>query len=272
MTYKNSASGVELPAIGFGTWTIGGSMTADHSHDDEGIARIREAVEIGYTHIDTAEMYGGGHTEELVGRALEDHDRGSLFITTKVSPSHLSYAEVHRAIERSLSRLKTDYVDLYLIHWPNPSVPLSQTFRALNELVEQGIVRHLGVSNFSARDTESARKLAATPLLTNQVEYSLLNREPDENGVRNYCEEHGVFLTAYEPLGKGRLPGAAQYEPVAAKYGISVSELGLAWLVAKPFVITIPKSTNPQHMRANFAAADIRISAEDLAALDQTAH
>jgi diketogulonate reductase-like aldo/keto reductase len=269
MKYKKSGNGVELPAIGFGTWTIGGSMTEDPSRDDEGIARIREAIDIGYTHIDTAEMYGGGHTEELVGQAIEGYDRSGLFITTKVSPSHLAYAEVRRAIERSLSRLRTDYVDLYLVHWPNPSVPLSQTFRALNELVEQGMVRHLGVSNFSARDTESARKLAETPLLTNQVEYSLLNREPDENGVRSYCEEHGIFVTAYEPLGKGRLPGASQYESIAAKYDVSVAELGLAWLVAKPFVITIPKSTNPKHMRSNFAAADIEISAEDMSALDE---
>ena len=160
--------GLSIPKIGFGTWKIGGGSSPDRSQDARALAALRSALGLGYTHFDTAEMYGGGHTEELLGRAIHESGlpRKSLFITSKVVPEHLRYDNVLKACDASLKRLGMDYLDLYLIHWPSMVLKLPESFRALNQLVKQGKVRRVGVSNFDLRLLKAAEELSETPLLT----------------------------------------------------------------------------------------------------------
>ncbi|HKY56008.1 MAG TPA: aldo/keto reductase, partial [Anaerolineales bacterium] len=206
MKYENVGN-LSIPKLGFGTWKIGGGSYADPKLDSTSLTALRAALEIGYTHFDTAEMYGGGHTEELLGQAIRGVgiNRETLFITTKVMPSNLKYNDILRACENSLQRLKMEYIDLYLIHWPSAGMRLEDSFRALNKLVRDGKVRHLGVSNFNLRLLKESQALSETPLLTNQVPYSLSDRTYVNNGVLEYCQQNDALLTAYEPVDKGRL-------------------------------------------------------------------
>ena len=162
--------------LGLGTWEVGGRMSRDTSRDAEAITAIKKAIELGYTHIDTAEMYGGGHSEELVGLAINDFDRDSLFITTKVLPEHLRYKDVIKSAEGSLKRLKTDYIDLYLIHIPNPKIPIKETMQAMDLLLSQQKIRFIGVSNFSCQQLKEAQGSTENKIVNNQIEYNLLTR------------------------------------------------------------------------------------------------
>jgi len=184
MKYETIRS-LSLPKIGFGTWKIGGGTYPDPAADTASMAALRSALEVGYTHFDTSEMYANGHSEELLGAAIRESrvDRETLFITSKVMPSHLEYDQVLRACENSLRHLNMTYIDLYLIHWPQIGMKLTDTFRALNKLVQIGRVKNLGVSNFSIKLLKEARALSATPLLTNQVPLSLSDRSYMKNGL-----------------------------------------------------------------------------------------
>src|SRR3990172_9382594 len=157
MKFEEMPGGGRIPVLGLGTYGMGGGMSPSYSQDEKIVNAIRTAIVLGYTHIDTAEMYASGHTEELVGRAIKDFNRADLLIATKVKPANLRYQDVLAALQGSLKRLDTEYVDLYLIHWPNSSIPLEETFRALNELVARGQARRLGVSNFSLNELKRAR-------------------------------------------------------------------------------------------------------------------
>jgi diketogulonate reductase-like aldo/keto reductase len=263
MKYATLPDGEQIPVIGLGTWSFGGGMSSNRSHDRETVATLRYALELGYSHLDTAEIYGGGHTEELIGQALQGLDRGQLFITTKVSPSHLRYQDILTSLENSLKRLQTGYMDLYLIHWPSGRIPLEESFRALNEAVQRGLVRFLGVSNFSLRELQEAEKLSETPLATNQVPFSLANRRYAENGVLAYCQERGILLTAYSPLKGGVLRNRA-LQAVARRHRLAPAQVALHWLVRQPGVITIPQSASRLHLRENLEAADLDLPPEDM--------
>lgn len=260
--------GQPLPVLGLGTWGYGGGNTADYSRDAESIATLRRLIEMGYTHLDTAESYGKNHCEEVVGQAIKAFDRSQVFITTKVSPEHLRYADVHKAIEGSLRRLDTDYVDLYLIHWPNREIPLEDTFKALNELVADGRVKRVGVSNFDVPLLRRSMELCATPVITNQVHYNLLHREPETNGMLDFCQREGVILTAYSPLKNDVLthPVVAR---IAAHHGVTPAQIAINWLVRQPYVITIPKSSDIEHAQENLDALQVNLSDDDVAQLNR---
>jgi diketogulonate reductase-like aldo/keto reductase len=268
MRYE-TIDGLTLPKIGFGTWDIGGGSTADRSHDAANLAALRSALDLGYKHFDTAEMYGAGHTEELLGRAIRESGlpRGSLFIVSKVKPEHLRYKNVLASCEASLKRLQMDYLDCYLIHWPNPGIPLPDTFRALNKLVSDGKVRRLGVSNFDTHLIKRSEELSETPLLTDQVPYSVNDRTYVENGVLAYCRERGILFTAYSPVDQGTFKASGALNEIAQAHGATAQQIALAWLVAQADVITIPMSRNPEHQKQNLDAADIALSDEELARL-----
>jgi diketogulonate reductase-like aldo/keto reductase len=263
MKYALLPGGDQIPVIGLGTWSFGGGMSPNRSHDREAVATLRFALEIGYTHLDTAEMYGGGHTEELIGQALQGLDREQIFLTTKVSASHLRYIDVLASLQSSLNRLRTEYVDLYLIHWASNHIPPAETFRALNEAVNRGLVRRLGVSNFGLRQLQESVTLAETPIATDQVPYSLANRRYAENGVLAFCQEHRILLTAYSPLKDGVLRNRG-VQAVARKHGVTPAQVALYWLVRQPGVITIPLSTSRLHLKENLEAADLDLPPEDL--------
>jgi len=260
-----------IPKIGFGTWKIGGNSHPDRSRDAHSIAALRTALRIGYTHFDTAEVYAGGHAEELLGRVIREMrvDRQSLFITTKVDPGHLRYEDVLKSCTNSLDRLRMEYVDLYLIHWPPRSgMRLEEAFRALNQLVRQGRVRHLGVSNFNVRLLQQAQQLSETMILTNQVPYSLADRSYVKNGVLDYCQQQGILLTAYSPVEQGRLRMNPALRSVAEAHGATPYQIALAWLAAQPRVITIPMSLDAQHIKENFEAGEINLTEAEIEQLE----
>ena len=250
-------NGARIPKIGFGTWKIGGGSYADPSQDERSLAALRSALELGYTHFDTAEIYASGHAEELLGRAIRETGtpREELFITSKVDPSNLHYRDVLEACEKSLRRLGTDYLDLYLIHWPSRGIPLGESFRGLNQLLREKRIRHVGVSNFDVRLLEQARAQSEAPVFTNQVPYSLTDRSYVRNGVLGYCQKNDILLTAYSPVAKGRLRGTPVLQTVAEAHQATIYQIALAWLVSQPRVITIPMSLDPVHQAENLAAS-----------------
>ncbi len=272
MEYKNLTDEVKIPVIGLGTWSMGGGMVKNTINDEGDITAIRFAIELGMTHIDTAEMYGDGHCEELVGIAIKDFDRENLFITTKVLPEHLRYKDVISAAQRSLSRLETNYIDLYLIHWPNPGIPLEETMRAMDYLVEQKITRFIGVSNFGIRDIKESQKYSKNKIVANQIEYNLLVRNRGsltnsmESDINPYCYENDILIIAYEPLAKGKLIKQKYriLDEIASKYNKTQAQIALNWLISQMNVITIPKSSNLEHIEENLGALGWRMKEEDI--------
>lgn len=269
MKYETLYNGEKIPRLGLGTWKMGGGMTPEPSQDQEVIRVLRAAIEMGYTHIDTSEMYGGGHTEELIGQAIKSFRREEVFIATKAWDTHLRSEQILRACEDSLKRLDLDFIDLYMVHWPNPEVPLEETFDALNTLIEQGKVRHLGAGNFNLSLLRKAQALSNTPLATDQVPYSLRTRKYVRNGVLDFCRENNILLTAYSPIERGSLVDDPQIRYIAQKYGATPAQISLAWLVRQPKVIAIPMSMSIEHLRSNLEALDIELFPDDIERLDQ---
>jgi diketogulonate reductase-like aldo/keto reductase len=264
-------TGESVAAIGLGTWNMGGRESPDYRDDERLIEAIRYAVELGMNHIDTAEMYAAGHAEELVGEAVKQFSRDEVFIATKVWPSNLRYEDVIRSCRRSLERLQLKYVDLYMVHWPNPRIPLQETMKAMEKLVKDGLVRYIGVSNFDVELLEEAMNaLKREEIVANQVEYSLEAREVERELIP-FCERNGITVTAYTPLGKGRIPAeAASNTPrgkilaeMAQRYGKTPLQIALNWVIWRPNVITIPKAARKEHLEENAGAAGWRPTEED---------
>ncbi len=253
-----------IPVLGMGTWGMGGRTNRDISADEREKRALAAALDMGITHFDTAEMYGDGHAEELLGEAIRGYPRDSLFITTKVSSSHLRYTDVVTRLEKSLQRLNLDHVDLYLIHWPNPEIPIEETIAAMDETVDRGLAKHFGVSNFSIPELERAQDAARHRIITNQVEYNLLNWR-EQKDLLEWCRDQGILLTAYEPLAKGRLTrsGIKALDRAAEKYGKTPAQVALNWLINQDGVIAIPKASNLEHIEENLGALGWHMSQED---------
>jgi diketogulonate reductase-like aldo/keto reductase len=269
MEYRVIGDGVSIPVLGVGTWGMGGRQVEDRSRDDEEVQAIRVALDLGMTHIDTAEYYGAGHCEELVGEAIEPYRRGDIFITTKVWRNHLEYDDLLRSMEGSLRRLGVDHVDLYLIHWPNPEVPLSETMSALEKCADEGLTRLIGVSNFSPQLMREAQGcLRENRLVADQVEYSLMDQKPGME-LLPYLRSRDSLLVAYKPLGRGSLIGGQNrvLGEMAEKYGKTPAQVALNWVVSHEGVVAIPKSSNPLHILENAGAVGWRLSDKDMAIL-----
>jgi diketogulonate reductase-like aldo/keto reductase len=265
MEYREIAKGVSVPILGLGTWGMGGRETPDKNRDEETVTAIRMGVELGLTHLDTAEYYGAGHAEELVGEAIDGIDRKKLFITSKVWHNHLHREDLLRSMKSSLKRLGVDQVDLYLVHWPNPDVPLKETMGAMEECVREGYTRFIGVSNFSAQLMEEAQKcLEGTRLIVNQVQYSLLDQKPRME-LLPACRKTSVSLVAYRPLERGAIlqtPNPVMDE-IAEAHGKTRVQVALNWLISQEGVFTIPKSTNPVHLMEFLGALGWRLSSDE---------
>jgi len=267
--YYTLSTGEKLPFLGFGTWRLGGTQSPHFSQDQFIIDHLREAIRLGFTHIDTAEMYAGGHTEELIGSAIQVFDRSTLMIGTKVWHSHLRYPDVIGALHGSLQRLKTDFVDIYSIHLPSPHIPLTETFQALNELVAQGKIRHIGLSNFNVQQALLAQQLSNTPILMVQAPASLYNKKFIKSGLLQHCQASGSYLAAYSPFERGEIFGNPQLEKVAQKYRASSAQIALRWLLHMPNTIVYQMSLNLNHLQQNMDALNIDITPEDFQLLDQ---
>jgi len=269
MKYE-SVQNVTVPKIGFGTWSIGGGSYPNPKLDSASMIALRAALETGYTHFDTAEAYASGHSEELIGRAIRETNtkREDLFITTKVSENHLTYDAVLKACEGSLRHLNMDYIDLYLIHWPARSISqLDDAFSALNRLVRGGKVKHLGVSNFNIKWLTRSQELSETPIIANQIPYRLPDRKYVDNGVLEYCQQNDIIITAYSPVKFRSMNVNKTLGEIAKVHSATPYQIALAWLIMQPRVITIPMSYDPQHIKENFDAADIKLSEQEMTQL-----
>ena len=263
---------ITIPVIGLGTWTIGGGDEADTTYDDEDISAIRAAIKLGITHIDTAESYAHGHTEELVGRAIGGFDRKSLFITSKVSPEHLGYDDLLASAKGSLQRLNTDYIDLYLIHAPNPDIPVQETMKAMDFLAEQKLIRCMGVSNFSVEQIKEAQKYTKNKIVANQIEYNLLVRDKGrvtenmESKIIPYCQENNILIIAWRPLARGKLakPGFKILDELADKYHKTQAQIAIHWLISKKGIVAVSKSTKVEHLEKNLGALGWKLRQEDI--------
>ncbi len=255
-------NGESIPALGQGTW----QMAEKSDRRAQEIEALRLGVELGMTLIDTAEMYGEGAAEELVAEALAD-ERERIFLVSKVYPHNASRQGVIQACERSLRRLKTDRLDLYLLHWRG-SVPLEETVAGFEELRRSGKIRHWGVSNFDADDMEELLTVpAGENCATNQVLYNVTRRGPEFDLIP-WMTARGMPLMAYSPIEQGRLPRGGALQDIARKHEASPFQIALAWLLNRPGVIAIPKASSVQHVRENRKALEIPLTPEDLAAID----
>lgn len=247
---------------------MGGGSEPDYSKDEVEIAAIQAAINHGITHIDTAESYGAGHAEELIGQAIKSTDRSKLFITSKVSAQNQGYDNLLRACEASLQRLGTDYLDLYMPHrFPEPGIDIADTIRALDRLVEEGIVKNIGFCNLTVNRFEEAQKHSANKIVCNQLEYSLQFREAEARGVIEYCQKNDVMIVAWGPLSKGMIGQVGILQEMAEKYSKTPYQVALNWLISQPNVVTIPKTTRIAHLEENLGALGWELSAEDVAHL-----
>jgi len=259
-------TGEKIPALGLGTWGIGGFETPDYSKDEEYVQIVEKAIEMGYKHIDTAEYYAAGHTEEIIGKAIKKFNRSDLFIVSKVWLDHLREKDLLKSLENSLKRLQTDFIDLYLIHWPNPDIPLEETLNAMAKAVDDGMIRYVGVSNFDRELLEEAISKSKVPIVCDQVLYNVEEREPERNGLLEFCQKEGITLTAYSPLNRGilSLKTKATLEKIAKDHGITIFQVMLVWLLSKKRVVTIPKAGSMKHLEENLKAVDIKLTAEEI--------
>ena len=242
-----TVDGVEIPSVGLGTWRLTGESCRNS---------VRTALELGYRHVDTAQEYGN---ERQVGNALRNSDvaREDAFVTTKLGRGNRAYDDVIRSTEESLAKLGTDYVDLLLIHWPNFSTPLRETLAAMDELVDDGSVRHVGVSNFDVDRLARARELSGHGILTDQVQY---NPYWSQTELLDYCRIHDVALTAYSPLAHGGVLDDPALASIGERYDKSPAQVALRWLVQQPNVVTVPKATSREHLEANLAVFDFELT------------
>ncbi|MGD0335698.1 MAG: aldo/keto reductase [Candidatus Omnitrophota bacterium] len=237
-----------------------GTEGEDPYGDNHRINILRLGIDLGMTLIDTAEVYGNGHSEEVVGRAIEGI-REKVFISTKFSSEHSHYQDVKSSLEKSLRRLDTDYVDLYQAHWPNSAIPIEETMKALLELKAAGKIRHIGVSNFNINDFLVAQKLSNFQIESNQIEYNLFERSMGEQFFP-YAKENDLMIIAYTPLRRSP-KGEEILRNVAQKYQRSPAQIVLNWLFMQDNVVPIPKTLNPEHVKENALASEFCLERED---------
>ena len=246
-------SGDEMPRVGAGTWDLAGDTVRES---------VRAALDAGYTHVDTAEGY---MNESAIGDAIADYDRDDLFLTSKVLPSNLNYDSVIEACEDSLDRLGTDYLDLYLVHWPNPAISVRETLRGMARLRERGLVCNVGVSNFSAYQLSCARHVADVPIAVNQIEFHPWFQRPD---LVEYCRETDTVIEAAAPLARTEIFEDETVQELAETYDRTPAQVVLRWAIEND-VVVLPKSTSPDHVRENLDLFDWELDAADRRRLDE---
>lgn len=263
--YKILKSGFSLPVYGLGTWEIGGRNEPDYSKDEIGIQAIKNAIDRGITHIDTAEMYGAGHSEELIAQVIKGYDRSKLFITSKVLGPNQQYEDLLKACNASLKRLGIDCLDLYLLHrFPDPGIDIKDTMRAMDKLVADGKVKNIGVCNLTVNRFKEAQKYTKNKLVCNQLHYSLDCREITDKGILQYCQDNDVMVIAWGPLSKGELEKADILQKMAQKYKKTPYQIAINWLLAQKNVVTISKTTHLEHLEENFGALGWELEKADM--------
>lgn len=264
---KKLKDGFELPLFGFGTWSMGGRDTRDMNNDDKAdIYAIKTALDMGIIHIDTAEWYSEGRAEELVSEAIKSFDRSKLIITTKVTPMHLHYNDLVNAARQSLKRLKTDYIDVYLIHNPNPYIDIKESMEAMDYLVEKKYIKYIGLSNFNVSEFIQAQKCSENKITCNHLHYNLKHRGPLIDGSIKYAQDNDVMIVAWRPTQKGLF----SKEPVeivnkiCSKYGKTANQVAINWLISQKNVVTISKTRKIDHLKENMGALGWSMEKSDI--------
>jgi diketogulonate reductase-like aldo/keto reductase len=259
--------GEKISVLGQGTWGLKSKKGKEYY--EQWKRSLRKGIELGLTHIDTAEFYGRGKAEKIVGEIISEYNRDDLFITTKFFPIHFTPKSMNIAAKKSLKRLGIEYFDLYLIHWPNPLASIKKQMRSLEQLVNQGKTRYIGVSNFSVEQFKHAQQdLKKVELVNNQLHANIIRQIHIHNSLPYYQKE-GITMTAYSPLGhKGfsDLSGIIRekLEELAIKNNATIQQIALAWLINQEKVITIPKALKIEHMEDNAKSADIKLTKNDI--------
>ena len=265
---KFAWTGIEVPIIGQGTWMIEG----DPETESRAIQTLKLGLDLGMSHIDTAEMYGNGHVEELVGEAIAGR-RDELFLVSKVLPSNASYEGTLKACERSLKRLKTDWLDLYLLHWRG-SYPLSETMRAMEKLVAEGLVKYIGVSNFDVEDLMEAEQVLQTEQIAcNQVLYNLRDRGI-ERRLLPYCSKKRIAVVGYAPFGHGNFPSPSSREgklliEIGRRHNRTPKQVALNYLTRDPSIFTIPKTTRSERVKENSGGVGWQLTENEAKEIDR---
>lgn len=257
---KLGRSGSSISVIGQGCSTFG-------YHEKKEIETIRFGLDLGMNLIDTAEVYSDGLSEKVIGKAIR-HKRCGAFISTKVSSANLSHDRLLKSAKRSLERLGIDVIDLYSIHFPNPTIPIEETMQAMERLVKEGYIRHIGVSNFSIAELKEAQAaMVREKIVSIQVPYNLLQRHIEVD-LLPYCQKEHITIIAASPLAAGNILANQNLIDIATRYGKSVSQITLNWAISKPGVAVIPRTKNLEHTKENSAACGWRLSSTDIEALD----
>lgn len=259
-------TGEKIPVVGQGTWGI--DRLKSRQYYQQWKQSLRKGIELGMTHIDTAEAYGFGKAEVILGEVAAEYERDDLFITSKLSPAHITHKGMKKAAYSSLKRLNLEYFDLYLVHWPNPFISIKTHMSALEELVKEGKTRYIGVSNYSVNQVMTAQTcLKRTDIVTNQVIANVKNQKHLQS--LPYYRKEGITLTAYSPLGhRGftNLSGELResLEEIAQTHQATIQQIALAWLINMENVIAIPRALQIKHVKANAAAADITLTLDEM--------
>jgi diketogulonate reductase-like aldo/keto reductase len=273
---KFGGTGAHVPTIGQGTWMIEGDRSP--AAERRAIETLRIGLDLGLTHIDTAEMYSNGRVEELVGNAIKGRRRDEVFLVSKVLPTNASYEGTLRACRQSLKRLGTDYLDLYLLHWPSGSHPIRETMRAMEKLASEGLIRFIGVSNFNVRELKAAQQaLSEERIACNQVLYHLGYRAIESN-LLPYCTQEQIAVVGYSPFGHRTFPppsnnnkakGRSVLEEIGRRHGRTIRQVTLNFLTRHPNLFTIPKTSNPEHVKENSGGMGWALTEEDVAAIER---
>ena len=264
ITLKN---GFSMPILGFGTWKMGqGTTYGPAETDKDSINTIQESIQHGVLHIDTAEAYGNGYVEELIAKALVGIDRSKLFITSKVKGSNSTKDGIKKAIQGSLKRLQMDYLDLYLIHNRDLSVPLEEGILAMNDLVDEGLIKHFGVSNYGIESMQKSIAVTRHPIVVNQVQYNLENREAEANGVLKFCQSNDILLEAWapvKPINESTIEIPIVKE-ICEKYKATPYQLAINWLINQPNVSTLFKTNHIERLEENLGSLNFKLENEEI--------
>jgi diketogulonate reductase-like aldo/keto reductase len=264
---KKLNNGFELPVFGFGTWSMGGRDKKDPSNDDKAdINAIRAAIEMGITHIDTASWYAEGHCEKIVGSAISRYDRSDLVLTTKVPPMELHYKDLIRSAKRSLSRLQTDYIDVYVIHNPNPYIDIKESMEAFDYLIEKKLIKYIGLSNFNVSQFIEAQKSTENLIVCNHLHYNLKHRGPLNDGSIEYAQKNDVMVVAWRPTQKGLFSSNSIkiLNEMSQKYEKTPIQIAINWLISQKNIVTISKSRNIKHLKENLGATGWNMDQTDV--------
>ena len=273
---------IKVPILGQGAWGMGGlfssqiGISGDNNNaniekEKKDIESLKKGIELGWTFIDTAEAYAEGRSEEIVAEAIKGK-RDKVFIATKVWPNNFSHDNIIKSANQSLRRLQIDVIDLYQLHWPSKTVPIKESMKAMENLVKDGKIKHIGISNFSAEQTKEAQEsLSRNEIVSNQVEYSLLNRNIEKE-IMPYCENNNITIIAWSPLARGKIaePDVANRLKVFSdKYKKTSMQIALNWLISKNNTIAIPKASRIEHLIENNGSLNWKLSNEDLRLIEK---